>query len=192
MGGLRRVLLYAGVWGVLLSGFYFGFWRPRLERLKQLQGQMVTQQSVINQLKRDVETYPKTITAETLGAVEEDLEKLIARIPAKEELPAVLKQIRQTAQHSGLEIIAITSVSQQQKRENQTLTIPSLTYQVTAEGDARNVLELFHSLEGGVRLVAVEEFSLRRINEDEHSVRADFAIKIFHSDNKALTSGHER
>ena len=185
--GKKKVLAYAGVWGIVMIGFYLGFWRPRIINLNTAQSEMATQEAVIKQLRKDIETYPKTITAKILKEVEGDLDQLFARIPAKEELPAMLNQVRDySVKGAKLKVISINSVALKPGREPQHKAIPSLAYQITVEGNTRDVIRFMYELENGVRLIAVDNFMIRRIKESPYSVRADFTIKIFHSNRNDL------
>lgn len=181
--GYKKVLTYAGIWSVILIGFYLGFWRPRIEQLKKSRTQVIMQQTVINQLRKDIESYPKTITAEALRDVEKKLEELFARIPAKEELPEILDQIRLSGSKSkNFEITGILNATPEQKPDPQKSTIPKMTYQMTVEGDARDILRFMYELENGVRLISIEDFALHRINEEKRSIRANLTFDIFYAE----------
>ena len=181
--GLRKVLIYAGIWSSILTGFYLGFWRPRIEGLNKQQSQIVTKQNVINQLKHDIEVYPKTITAEVLTEVEANLEHLFAKIPVEEELPVILKQIRQSSKHRGLKITEIVrNTSFEGQASSQESSISKVAYQVSVEGNARKVIQFLYELESGTRLMTAENVTLRRIDEGKHSIRANFTLNIFYSD----------
>ena len=192
----RRFLFYAGVWGVIFIGFYFGFWHPSIGRLKKIQNQSIMHQRVIGQLTRDIETYPDTITAENLDNVEDNLRQLLARIPAKEEVHTILKQIQAYGTQTALDITRVAHVPQEETEETsvvtQTFSIPKMRYEIRAAGSARNVMRFLHKLENGVWLIAIEAFIIYRLSEDPfalnpsssedtHSVNANITLNIFYT-----------
>lgn len=185
---LRKILTYVGVWSLIFIGFYIAFWRPRIQRLTKLQNQMVLQQTAIDQLKRDIATYPQTITAENLKKVEESLQQLFANIPTKEEISEILQKIQAygTQNNRRLNITGLTYVAHEQGKETpgeaQGDSIAKATYRIQIGGSARDILEFLYDLESGARLITIEDFSLRRSSgEDTHSVNADATINIFYS-----------
>ncbi|MCZ6676880.1 MAG: type 4a pilus biogenesis protein PilO [Candidatus Poribacteria bacterium] len=181
--GLKKVLIYTGIWAAIMIGFYVGFWRPRITNLKKTQNHVMMQQAVINQLKRDIESYPKTITAEALKEVEENLGLLFARIPAKEAIPEILKQIRQySVKSKGLTVTGITSVKGSvRSKEPQDSSIPKVTYQIRAEGNTRDIIQFLYELESGIRLISIRDLKLRRIDAGKHTVSAELTLNIFYS-----------
>ena len=185
---LRKILTYVGFWSIIFIGFYVAFWRPRIQRLTKLQNQMALQQTAIDQLQRDIATYPQTITAENLKKVEENLQQLFGYIPTKEEISEILRKIQAygTQNNRRLNITGMTNVADEQRNappgEAQGDSIAKATYRIQIDGSARDILEFLYDLESGTRLITVENFNLRRSSgEDTHSVNADVTINIFYS-----------
>ncbi|MFB3040896.1 MAG: hypothetical protein ACE1ZS_03690, partial [Candidatus Poribacteria bacterium] len=82
-GSLKKVLTWAGTWGIIFIGFYLFFWRPHIASLRQFQSQVERNQKQADQLRKDKEAYPKTITEENLQKVEENLRYVFTKIPTK-------------------------------------------------------------------------------------------------------------
>ena len=185
--GLKTVLIYLGFWGVVLVGFYFLFWSPRIGELKTLQSQIEKQQFDLDRLRRDLEAYPKTITEEALQKVEENLRRVFTKIPTEEEIPAILKQIREhSAREKNLEIIAIANILEDKQvrgtpEATEEYSMPKTTYRIIAEGNAPDILRFFYQLESGARLIAIEDLTTRRSNEETHTVKMEARLNIFYS-----------
>ena len=79
--GIGKTIAFALFWGLALIILYLLFWRPGINSLKKAQEDITLKQNVLTQIKRDVEAWPKTLTAEKLKKAEEELEVLLAQIP---------------------------------------------------------------------------------------------------------------
>ena len=185
--GLRKVLIYLGVWSIILLGFYFLFWRPSFKELNTMQGEINQRQGLLDQLYKDIKAYPRTITDEALEKVEGNLRQVFTKIPAKEEIPAILDQIRAySTQKANLEITAIVNVLEEKRgggtpEATQEYSIPKTTYRIIAKGNAPDILRFFYELESGARLIAIEDVTIRRSNEETHTVNMEARLNIFYS-----------
>ncbi|MCH8292460.1 type 4a pilus biogenesis protein PilO [Candidatus Poribacteria bacterium] len=191
--GLKKVLIWSGAWGIIFIGFYLFFWRPHIVSLKEFQSQVERNQKQAYQLGKDIEAYPKTITEENLQKVEENLRYVFTKIPTKEEIPAILNQIRAySSQNADLDITRISNVTQVQRRANPTADLdnftPKMTYQITADGNSPDIIRFLYELESGERLITIESFALHRSSgnhtdsENSRRVSMEVTLNIFYSD----------
>ena len=190
--GLKKVLIWSGAWGIIFIGFYLFFWRPRIVSLKEFQSRIERSQKQVDQLKKDKEAYPKTITEESLQKVEENLRYVFTKIPTKEEIPAILNQIRAySSQNADLDITQISNVTQAQRRATPTSGLanltPKMTYRITANGNSADIIRFLYKLESGERLITIESFALNRSSgdhtdsENSQRVNMEATLNIFYS-----------
>ena len=191
--GLKKVLIWSGAWGIIFIGFYLFFWRPHIASLKEFQSQVERSQKQVDQLKKDKEAYPKTITEESLQKVEENLRYVFTKIPTKEEIPAILNQIRAySSQNADLDITKISNVTQEHRKAPSTSGLvnltPKMTYRITANGNSPDIIRFLYKLESGERLITIESFALHRSSgnhtdsENSRRVSMEVTLNIFYSD----------
>ena len=183
---LRKVLFYVVFWILIFIGFYLAFWHPKIKHLAYLQTKVDFWHNFIEGKNRDIEVYPKIITLDNLETVKENLRQVFDKIPTKEEIPTILKQIRgYSAQGTNLNITEITNITQERGKGRpevaQEYPIPKMTYRITAEGNAPDIIRFLYELENGARFIAIEDVTLPRSGEDTHSVNMIATLHIFYS-----------
>jgi Tfp pilus assembly protein PilO len=185
---LRKVIAFTVFGGLVLTVFYFFFWNPNISSIKKTQEEMKIRQGVFAQIKRDVETWPKTKTEENLKKAKEKLQELLAKIPEEEDISGILEHIQKygaTAAH--LNIVGITNVTgkatKQKPSENvEESTYAKVTYKLTADGSFLNVIRFLRGLEAAERLIVIDDLDIKRvISEKKGSVRAVVTLSLFYS-----------
>jgi Tfp pilus assembly protein PilO len=152
-------------------------------------------QKVLNQIKKDVETWPKTITAEKLKEAEEELQALFAKIPPEEDIPGILEYIRKYgATEAHLNIVGITNITESETKqkpevEKEESTYAKVTYKLTADGSFLDVIRFLRGLEAAERLIAIEDLNIKRGSEEkESSVNAEVTLSLFYSKPESVIS----
>jgi len=190
---LRKILYYVVFWSVIFIGFYLAFWHPKIKHMEELQMKVNFWHNFIEGKNRDIEVYPKIITLNNLETVKENLRQVFDKIPTKEEIPIILKQIRgYSTQGTDLNITEITNITQERGKGRPEVTqeypIPKMTYRITAEGRAPDIIRFLYDLENGARLIAIEDVTLNRSSSSEvtpsevtHRVDMTAILHIFYS-----------
>jgi Tfp pilus assembly protein PilO len=180
---IRKVLAYSMGLGLIFVAFYFLFWRPRLQHLKLIQEAINRRQNQVDSLKKDIATYPRTITEEKLQEVEANLREVFTKVPTEKEIQGLLKQIRQySARKGNLDIRAINNITRTQKWDSQPeLKISKETYEIVAQGSAPDVIRFLNDIESGSRLITIEDFKLERSTQDTHNVDMMTIFNIYYS-----------
>jgi len=187
--GLRKLIVFVASWGLVFIAFYFFLWNPSVSSLKKTRKEISFKRKVLAQIKKDVETWPKTVTAEKLKKAEEDLQKLFAKIPPEEDIPGILKHIQYSAATAHLNVMEIASLTrektkQEPYREGKEPTGQSyakVTYKLTANGDFLDVIRFLRGLEKAERLIIIEDLDLERESGEKGSVRAEVTVNLFYT-----------
>ena len=192
MFSIRKVIAFAAFWGLGLIAFYFFFWNPSISSIKKTQGEMRLKQKDLTQIKKDVETWPKTKTRESLQKAEEELQKLIDKIPPEEDIPGILEHIRKygvTKAH--LNIAGITNITGEKTiyspdEESKQSTHAKVTYTLVADGTFFDVIRFLSGLEAAERLILIEELNVKR--GEYSNVHAEVILSLFYSKPELATS----
>lgn len=186
--GLKKVIAFAVFWCLALVVFYFFFWKPRLSSIRKTQNQVFLQQKVLTQIKKDVETWPKTLTAKKLKEAEKELQELFAKIPPEEDIPGILEHIQKYGVMAAqLNIVGITNITEEETKQKpdedrEDLTYAKLTYKLIADGSFLNVIRFLRGLETAERLIAIEDLKIERgSDEKKNSVHAEVILNLFYS-----------
>ena len=99
----QRVLLFVGTFLFLGALFYFFQYEPQSEVIAGLQGKLAEQEKRLAPLKQAAAQLPAL--QEELAKAEEDFSRLLALLPDKKEIPALLDTISQLGAQVGLENI---------------------------------------------------------------------------------------
>ena len=185
---LRKVIAFTVFVGLVLTAFYFFFWHPSKNSLKKKQEEINRNERLLAQIKRDVETWPKTKTEENLKKAEEKLQELLAKIPEEEDIPGILEHIQKygaTAAH--LNIVGITNITgkatkQKPHEDKEESTYDKVTYKLTADGSFLDVIRFLRGLEAAERLIVIEDLNIKRgSDEKKSSVHAEVTLGLFYS-----------
>ena len=182
---LKKVIAFASFWGLVFIFFYFSFWNPGIGSLKKTRERINLNQGVLTQIKKDVESWPKTLTAEKLKNAEEELQELFAKIPPEEDIPGILEHIQKYgAMMVHLNITGITNITtedtKQKRNEDEEEETPyaKVTYKLTADGNFLNVIRFLRGLETSERLIVIEDLNLKRETGEKNNVETHvFGLK---------------
>ena len=192
--GLRKVIAFAAFWGLGLIAFYFFFWNPSINSIKKTREDMKAKQRTLTQIQKDIETWPKTKTRESLRKAEEELQKLIDKIPPEEDIPGILEHIRKygvTKAH--LNIAGITNITGEKtiyspNEESKQSTHAKVTYTLVADGTFFDVIRFLSGLEAAERLILIEELNVKRGTDEDSNVHAEVILSLFYSKPELATS----
>lgn len=190
--GLRKVIAFVAFWGLGLIAFYFFFWNPSISSIKKTQEEMRLKQKDLTQIKKDVETWPKTKTRESLQKAEEEFQKLIDKVPPEEDIPGILEHIRKygvTKAH--LNISGITNITGEKTiyspdEKSKQSTHAKVTYTLVADGTFFDVIRFLSGLEAAERLILIEELNVKR--GEYSNVHAEVILSLFYSKPELATS----
>ena len=196
---LRKVIAFTVFVGLVLTAFYFFFWHPSKNSLKKKQEEINRNERLLAQIKRDVETWPKTKTRENLRKAEEELQELLAKIPEEEDIPGILEHIRKySATAAHLNIVGITNVTgkatkQKPYEDKDGLTYAKVTYKLAADGSFLDVIRFLRGLEAAERLIVIEDLNIKRgSDERKGSVHAEVTLSLFYSKPELVISEKEK
>lgn len=99
----QRILLFLGTFLFLGALFYFFQYQPQAETITGLQRKLAEQEKRLASLKQAAAQLPAL--QEALAKAEEDFSRLLALLPDKKEIPALLDAISQLGAQVGLENI---------------------------------------------------------------------------------------
>lgn len=188
----KRWLILAGSWVVVFVGFYLFVWRPNISDIRQTQRKIRAAEVQLNQLMRDVATWPATATRDKMENYEKRLEHLFSLVPLAEEVSQLLEQIEEEGiQQAELKLVSLehelvenapsavptsgTSTQEVAKLQNK-----KETYKLIVEGDYEALVQFLYQLENAPRLINVHTLSIKRVVESD-MVQVTLTLDIFHT-----------
>jgi len=160
---------------VIFVAFYLVFWSPNINKIKRIQGNIDKKRIDLAQLKKDVESWPKTATRERLEKYAKRLEYLFELVPSKEEVPGLLDRIQEHGLSSAnLQFLSLTKSAKNADNSNiQTTDYFQDSYILMVSGSYFAIVKFLYELERAERLINVDSISLRGQDDTtEHSSRS--------------------
>ena len=103
---IQRILIFSGVFALIIAIFIFALYKPKLEKIGKLKKELGTLEKKLVVAKKnaaDLEKFKKI-----MQAAEVQFKKAMRALPEKEEIPSLLTSISRSGQDVGLEFLEFT------------------------------------------------------------------------------------
>ena len=103
---IQRILIFSGVFALIIAIFIFALYKPKLEKIGKLKKELGTLEKKLVVAKKnaaDLEKFKKI-----MQAAEVQFKKAMKALPEKEEIPSLLTSISRSGQDVGLEFLEFT------------------------------------------------------------------------------------
>ncbi|MFQ6038090.1 MAG: type 4a pilus biogenesis protein PilO [Candidatus Aminicenantales bacterium] len=159
---------------IILGLFYFLYYKPKNEDLKNLRAERIQVEEEVARLRVKKQELDK-IEAE-LQAMKTTLAQLEAIMPQKEEISSILRQMQQLAYDTHLDIVKFI-----QKPEVIREFYAEQPIEVAITGNYHNLAIFFDRLSSFSRLFTVEDFSIKALREqtDASTISAEWNVKTY-------------
>ncbi len=149
----KRMLACAVVILLIVAVFYFLSFRPRQEKISQLENQLMDSQNRLGVLKTKASQLDK-FTKELVEA-ERSFKLAMQALPDKKEIPSLLANISQSGHAAGLEFLLFEPKPEQLK--NFYAEIP---VQMQLKGGYHDVGHFFETVAGLPRIVNIRDITM--------------------------------
>lgn len=180
---IKKIVIVVCSFLVIFLVFFFFFWRPQYSELKITQEKLSKKQAELIKLERDAEDWPESITRARLRRYEEELMQLWEKVPAKEEISDLLKEIQIHARNSELDILSLSRITVSrtantpEDKETQYVRIP---YKISVSGSYFGLVSFLRRLEDSRRLVTITSTRVYT-GEGNDPVGAEVEFNVFYS-----------
>ena len=169
-GNLRKAVFFI----LLLAVTYLAY-----QAIKKANTALASQKVQLNtKLDKLVELKKATATAENLSVQLEKLEEAIgffeSRLPPKRDIHKVLEQVTIIAQNQGMQPKTIRTLKE---KDNSGYIEQPLRMKLV--GDFNSFYSFLLELEKLPRIIKIRELELKKQNEYEGQITADFIVSIF-------------
>ena len=103
---IQRILIFSGVFALIIAIFIFVLYKPKLEKIGKLKKELGTLEKKLVVAKKnaaDLEKFKKM-----MQEAEVQFKKAMKALPEKEEIPSLLTSISRSGQDVGLEFLEFT------------------------------------------------------------------------------------
>ena len=103
---IQRILIFSGVFALIIAIFIFALYKPKLEKIGKLKKELGTLEKKLVVAKKnaaDLEKFKKM-----MQAAEVQFKTAMKALPEKEEIPSLLTSISRSGQDVGLEFLEFT------------------------------------------------------------------------------------
>ena len=110
---IQRVLIFSGVFALIIVAFIFLLYKPKLEKISKLNKDLDSLQKKLKVAKKnaaDLKTFQKR-----MEEAEVQFKTAMRALPEKEEIPSLLTSITRSGQDVGLEFLEFTPKSEVRK-----------------------------------------------------------------------------
>jgi len=142
--------------------FYFAIWSPNIGKIQKTQKEINKKRMELAQLKKDVESWPKTATREKLEEYEERLKYLFSLVPSKEEVPGLLDRIQEHGLSSAnLQFLSLTKSTKSADNKVNASENDYFrdAYVLTVNGSYFAIVKFIYELEQAERLININNIS---------------------------------
>lgn len=180
--GLKRVLFYIALYGLVFIAFYFLFWRSSINKIEREDKKIDQIEITLAQTKSYISDWPVTFEKD-LQKAENELKDFLARIPDKEEIPDILREIHK----AKLNIISIENMTPKKEykkepsKKREKGKYDKSIYELKANGNYFDIIKFLRNLETMERLVNIENFNLNSSTGVDDSVDLNLTFSIFYS-----------
>lgn len=172
----NKIILFIIASVAILLIFYFVIWSPNIAKIKNAQKEINVKRTQLVQLKKDVESWPKTATREKLEEYENRLEYLFSLVPSREEVPGLLDSIQEHGLSS--DNLQFLSLTKNIKDADNKMNAPQNdyfrdSYVLTVNGSYPAIAKFIHELEQTERLINIDSILLSgQSNTTKYSSRS--------------------
>lgn len=150
-----RALILVAIIGIVAAGFFFGLYKPQLEKHDRLVKQGEKLERTLAE-KREIADNLERYRAE-YEALEAQLEQSLKELPKKKEIPTLLTSIAALAKKQGLEVLLFKP----QKERNKEF-YAEVPVQIELAGDYHQVAMFYEAVGKLDRIVNIGNLNLSR------------------------------
>lgn len=169
--GVREILLFALILGVLGGSYFFGFRRTTAERERKLAEIQRKEQHLAN--LRQV-----TSGIDDLNRKIDEFERAIAffesKLPQEKEVDQILKEVWQLAEANSLQTKTIKTM-----RSEKAANYSEQPIQLSLSGDFNGFYAFMLQLEKLPRITRIGQMNLQKINGHDGEMQAQLTMSIF-------------
>ncbi|MCC6228705.1 MAG: type 4a pilus biogenesis protein PilO [Phycisphaerales bacterium] len=176
----RMIVLMVLLLAVPLSSYWLVF-RPRDARMDAAKGEIDHMKSMLDKLRLETARNDDLVRAN--AQIKESVDAIEARLPNNKEVDAIVRQVSDLAVQAGLDSPTVKSLK----------PVPAALFmeqpmELSLEGDFRGFYEFLIKLEQLPRITRICDMKIKRNEEGDGRIKADFTLSIYFQEAKGSKS----
>ena len=160
MSKIQRILIFFGVFGLIIAIFIFVLYKPKLERISSLDKELNTLKNKLVVAKKNAEDL-QTFQAKMKEA-ELQFKTAMRALPEKEEIPSLLTSVSRSGQDVGLEFLLFEPKSEVRKEFYAEIPVA-----MQVKGGYHELVMFFDKVARLSRIVNIKNISMGRAKDSQ-------------------------
>jgi type IV pilus assembly protein PilO len=158
---LQKVLVFALVFALIGTGYYFFNYKPKYEKLDKLNKTLKTKKNTLVKYKGLAKSLPKL--EEKLKNLQEELNYAMAALPNEKEIPILLTEISRAGKNTGLNFVSFTPKPEKVKED----FYAEIPVSMQINGRFHQLAHFFDEVSRLYRIVNIENVAMKNTKDSD-------------------------